>query len=106
MDRSESLVPSGHMSARPHVYTIKPHRAFSDALAAGLIARFGKSETGLAEGIVLVPSNRAARAVTDAFVRRSGSGLLLPRLIHIGDPELDERIGGAFEPIGAEVMTP
>src|SRR5439155_27091270 len=42
---------------------------------------------------------RAVRAVTEAFVRASGSGLLLPRLIPIGDPELDERIGGALEPI-------
>ena len=38
--------------------------------------------------------------ITDAFVRRSGGGLLLPRLVPIGDPELDERIGGALEPLG------
>ena len=47
------------------------------------------------------------RAVTEAFVRASGSGLLLPRLIPIGDPELDERIGGALEPIDdAEPIPP
>ena len=34
-----------------------------------------------------------------AFVRQSGSGLLLPRLIPVGDPELDERIGGALDRI-------
>ena len=39
------------------------------------------------------------RAVTEAFVRASGGGLLLPRLIPIGDPELDERIGGALDRI-------
>jgi ATP-dependent helicase/nuclease subunit B len=83
----------------PRVFTIPPHRAFADALAAGLIARHGGGDTGLAGGIVLVPNNRAARAVADAFVRRSGGGLLLPRLIPVGDPELDERIGGALEPI-------
>lgn len=89
------------MSAlHPRVFTIPPHRAFADALAAGLTARFGLGETGLAEGIVLVPNNRAARAVSDAFVRRSGGGLLLPRLVPVGDPELDERIGGALEPLG------
>ncbi|MDT9597593.1 double-strand break repair protein AddB [Sphingosinicella rhizophila] len=88
------------MSVRPRVYTINPHRAFADALAAGLIARYGKGEMGLAQGVLLVPSNRAVRAITDAFVRRSGSGLLLPRLIPVGDPELDERIGGALDPIG------
>lgn len=87
-------------SVRPSVFTIPPHRAFADALAAGLIARFGRGDMGLAQGVVLVPNNRAARAVADAFVRRSGGGLLLPRLVPVGDPELDERIGGALEPLG------
>lgn len=91
----------------PSVYTIPPHRAFADALAAGLIARFGGGPTGLAEGLVLVPNNRAGRAITEAFVRRSGGGLLLPRLIPVGDPELDERIGGALEPLDdAEPVPP
>ncbi len=84
----------------PAVFTIPPHRAFADALAAGLLARHGSEKTGLARGIVLVPNNRAARAVQDAFVRRSDGGLLLPRLVPVGDPELDERIGGMLEPLG------
>lgn len=86
---------------RPAVYTIPPHRAFADALAAGLIAQHGGGELGLAHGIVLVPNNRAGRAISEAFVRRSEpGGLLLPRLIPVGDPELDERIGGALDPVG------
>ena len=87
-------------STHPSVFTIPPHRAFADALAAGLLARFGQTPTGLAHGVVLVPNNRAGRAITDAFVRRADGGLLLPRIIPIGDPELDERIAGALEPIG------
>ena len=83
----------------PKVFTIPPHRAFADALAAGLIARYGKEPIGLARGIMLVPNNRAARAIQDAFVRRSGNGLLLPRLVPVGDPELDERVGGMLEPL-------
>lgn len=79
------------------VYTIPSHRSFADALAAGLIRRFGKEPLGLARGRILLPNNRAVRAVTEAFVRASGQGLLLPRLIAIGDPELDERVGGALE---------
>ncbi len=94
------------MSDRPAVFTIPPHRAFADALAAGLIAQFGGGPTGLAQGLVLVPNNRAARAITDAFVRRSGGGLLLPRLVPVGDPELDERIGGALEPLDAAEPVP
>src|SRR3954470_19470196 len=84
---------------RPAVFTIPAHRSFADALAAGLIQRFGKDPLGLARGRILLPNNRAVRTVTEAFVRASGSGLLLPRLIPIGDPELDERIGGALEPL-------
>jgi ATP-dependent helicase/nuclease subunit B len=86
----------------PQVFTIPPHRAFADALAAGLIALHGRETTGLARGVVLVPNNRAARAIQDAFVRRSGGGLLLPRLVPVGDPELDERTGGMLEPLGDE----
>src|SRR6476619_2789637 len=84
---------------RVAVFTIPSHRSFADALAAGLIAQFGKDPLGLAQGRILLPNNRAVRAVTDAFVRASGNGLLLPRLIPIGDPDLEERIGGALDPI-------
>src|SRR5947209_19350375 len=85
--------------ARPAVFTMPSHRSFADALAAGLIARFGKDPIGLAQGRILLPNNRAVRAVTEAFVRQSGSGLLLPRLIPVGDPELDERIAGALDSV-------
>jgi ATP-dependent helicase/nuclease subunit B len=84
---------------RVAVFTIPSHRSFADALAAGLIARFGKDPLGLARGRILLPNNRAVRTVTEAFVRASGNGLLLPRLIPVGDPELDERVGGALDRI-------
>jgi ATP-dependent helicase/nuclease subunit B len=90
----------------PKAFTIPPHRAFADALAAGLIAQHGRGGTGLAQGILLVPNNRAARAIQDAFVRRSGGGLLLPRLVPVGDPELYERIGGMLEPLDGEPVPP
>lgn len=91
----------------PEVFTIPSHRSFADALATGLIERFGKDPLALARGRILLPNNRAVRAVIDAFVRASGSGLLLPRLIPVGDPELDERIGGALDEIdGGEAVPP
>src|SRR5436190_8905243 len=93
-------------AARPAVFTIPAHPSFADSLAAGLIQRFGKDPLGLAKGRILLPNNRAVRAVTEAFVRASGSGLLLPRLIPVGDPELDERIGGALEPIDDDPVPP
>lgn len=92
----------------PAVYTIPAHRAFSDALATGLLAQHGRAEGGLAlaRGIVLLPNNRAVRAVRDAFIRASGAGLLLPRLVPVGDVDLDETLGSALAPIGAEAGLP
>lgn len=87
-------------SVSPAVFTIPAHRAFADALAAGILAQHGSDVMGLARGIVLLPNNRAVRAVSHAFVRRSGGGLLMPRLVPIGDVDLGERLGNALDPIG------
>ena len=92
--------------ARVAVYTVPSHRSFADALAAGLIAKFGKDPLGLAQGRILLPNNRAVRAVTDAFVRESGNGLLLPRMIPVGDPEIDDRVGGALELLDGDLIAP
>ena len=91
---------------RRAVFTIPTHRSFADSLVAGLIARHGRDPVSLASGRILLPNNRAVRSITDAFVRASGSGLILPRLIPIGDPELEERIGGALDPAGLENPVP
>ncbi|HVJ03010.1 MAG TPA: double-strand break repair protein AddB [Sphingomonas sp.] len=95
------------MPERLHLYTIPPHRAFADALAIGLIRRFGSDPMRLARGLVLLPNNRARRAIQEAFVRASGGGLLLPRLVAVGDPELDETVGSVLDPAGdAEPVPP
>ncbi len=89
----------------PALYTIPAHRAFSDALAQGLLALHGgKGSMALARGVILLPNNRAVRAVRDAFVRASDTGLLLPRLVPVGDIELDETLGNALAPIGTEAQ--
>ncbi len=88
----------------PAVYTIAPHRAFADALAGGLLRRHAGDPLALARGLVLVPNGRAARAISDAFVRRAADGLLLPRLVPVGD--LDEEAGAALDPIGGDDIPP
>lgn len=91
----------------PALYTIPAHRAFSDALAAGLLAQFGRDGgLELARGIVLLPNNRAVRALNGAFVRQSGGGLLMPRLVTVGDDDLGERLGNALDPLGSGVLVP
>ena len=83
----------------PLVYSIPAHRSFADALAVGLIGALGRDPLALARGRILLPNNRAVRTVTEAFVRASDGGLVLPRLIAVGDPEIGERIGGALDPL-------
>ena len=72
------------------LYTIPAQRAFAGALVAGLMKRFGDDPMRLARGVVLLPNNRGRRAVQDAFVRASGGGLLLPRLVTIGCPKTSD----------------
>ncbi|WP_411339511.1 double-strand break repair protein AddB [Sphingopyxis sp. J-6] len=95
------------LMSKPDVFSIPVHRAFADALVAGLIARFADGTLGLAEGLILLPSNRAKSAVQAAFVRAGGAGLLMPRLAVIGDADLDESIGIALDAIDvAEPIAP
>jgi ATP-dependent helicase/nuclease subunit B len=90
----------------PAVYTIPPHRAFADALVAGILAQHGKDPMALARGIILLPNNRAVQAISDAFVRKADAGLLMPRLVPIGDPELDDRTGPALDPLEEAPLPP
>src|SRR3546814_17878628 len=87
--------------ARPSVSTIPPHRAFVDALAAGLLARAGDDPMVLARELVLLPHNRACRALSDAFVPRLGTpGLLLPRPAATRGPQPAEEARVAFDVLG------
>lgn len=94
------------VGAAPALFTIPAHRAFADALVAGLIRRAGADPLALARALVLLPNNRAVRAVTDAFVRASGGGLVLPRLVALGDPDLGESVGSALDPAPRPDETP
>ena len=85
----------------PNVYTIPLHRPFADALSAGMAALTGNDRLRLARATVLLPNNRAKLQVRDAFVRRAEGGLLLPRLVAIGDPDLGETADLMLDPAQA-----
>jgi ATP-dependent helicase/nuclease subunit B len=87
----------------PTVYSIAAHRGFADALVAGLIPRYREPGFGLARLTLLLPSRRAVRTVTEAFVRASEGALLLPRMVVVGDLDLDETLGTLFDPLGTPV---
>lgn len=85
----------------PGVYSIAAHRGFADALVAGLLPRYRHPDLGLARLTLLLPSRRAERTITEAFIRLAGEGLLLPRMAVIGDLDLDETLGSLLDPMGA-----
>ncbi|MBB4859825.1 ATP-dependent helicase/nuclease subunit B [Novosphingobium chloroacetimidivorans] len=90
----------------PQVYSIAAHRGFADALVAGLVPRYAESDFGLARLTLLLPSRRAVRIVTEAMVRHSGAGMLLPRMTVVGDIDLDETLGPLLDPLGAADIPP
>src|SRR5690349_17022098 len=82
------------MTPRSAIFTIPTGVPFADALAAGLMARAAGDPLALSRMTVLLPNRRAARALSEAFLRRAGGagalpggGLLLPKLQPIGEPD-------------------
>lgn len=79
------------------VHTIPAGQPFVDALAAGILDRYGHAAMGgrgdpldLTRLTVLLPTSRAVRALRDAFLRLSdGRPVLLPRLAALGDVDDD-----------------
>jgi ATP-dependent helicase/nuclease subunit B len=71
---------------RLNLASIPPNLPFLDTLAERWLERFGETA---AEGMILLPTRRAARALADAFLHVSGGRpMLLPRITAIG--ALDE----------------
>jgi ATP-dependent helicase/nuclease subunit B len=98
-----SLAPSHR---RGQLFSIPPWRPFADDLAAGLLARHPEP-MALARVLLLLPTRRAIRALTDAFVRESdGKALLLPRMVPAGDIEADEIEGWEGSPFLAGLEGP
>jgi ATP-dependent helicase/nuclease subunit B len=79
-------------SAAPmRVFDIPSGVSFVDALADGLMRQAEGDALRLAAMTVLLPTRRAIRALTEAFLRRSeGKALLLPRLQPLGDIDATE----------------
>jgi ATP-dependent helicase/nuclease subunit B len=92
--------------AGPQVYSIAAHRGFADALVAGLVPRYAEPDFGLARLTLLLPSRRTVRTITEALVRHSGAGMLLPRMSVVGDLDLDETLGPLLDPLGAADVPP
>jgi ATP-dependent helicase/nuclease subunit B len=87
---------------RAHVYNVPFGNDLCDATAS-LILRTGTSDPlSISNNILLLPNNRAVKAMSEAFVRHAAPGLLLPRMVAVGDLALDEALGPLLDPISAE----
>jgi len=75
----------------------------SGALAAFLVERYRGNPLALADVLLLLPNNRAISAMTAAFVRSADNGLMLPRMVAVGDLEIDEKLGPLLDPLTPDV---
>lgn len=87
---------------RARVVSISFSQDLTDAAVDLILARSTGDGGALAYSLLLLPNNRAIRSMTEAFVRRAAPGLLLPRMVAIGDLALDEVLGPLFDPLEGE----
>jgi ATP-dependent helicase/nuclease subunit B len=85
---------------RAALYAIPLGHSLADILAAYLLDQASGQHEALADTLILLPNNRAIKALTDSFVRRAERGLLLPRMVALGDLNLDETMGALLDPVG------
>lgn len=92
----------------PTLFSIPHHQPFAPALAAGILARH-PDPLARARLLILLPSARAQRALTDAFLQASnGQAALLPRMAAIGNVDEDEALGrfAVAEAGSAPILSP
>lgn len=97
----------------PRLFTIPSGTPFLDALAGTLLAdptlggRFGAG-VELPDITILLPTRRAVRALSDAFLRAGGGrALLLPVLRPLGDVDEDELVlDVASQPLASLALSP
>ena len=83
----------------PRIHTIPGDLSFADVLAAGLWHRADHDPERLSHGIVLVPHRRAARVLSDAFLRLGeGRAMLLPEIRAVGDVVVPRPDGASEAP--------
>ena len=90
---------------RPKVQTVPVGADLSDALSKWLVGQYRDDRLGLADVTLFLPNNRAVNAMTAAFVRSAEKGLILPRMVAIGDLALDEKLGPMLDPLASDGET-
>jgi ATP-dependent helicase/nuclease subunit B len=81
------------------VFTVPLGTDFSEATVRFILSNCGDDPLAITRMTLLLPNNRAIKAMTEAFVRTVSPGLLLPKMVAIGDLALDEALGPILDPL-------
>src|SRR5215469_10566120 len=75
-----------------NVFTIPAGLPFAELLARGVIEKTGGTDSpfAIANITILLPTRRATRTLTEAFVRALGGAALLPHIRPLGDVDEDD----------------
>ena len=91
---------------RPSLFTVPFGEDLCAATVSAILERADGDPLTLIQTLIFLPNNRAIRTMTEAFVRRASPGLLLPRMVAVGDLSLDEALGPLLDPLGAAETIP
>lgn len=86
---------------RAHVFNVPLGNDLCDVTAQWILQSAGAAPLAICNNILLLPNNRAIKALTEAFVRQAAPGMLLPHMVAVGDMQLDEALGPMLDPIAA-----
>lgn len=86
---------------RAHVFNVPLGNDLCDVTAQWILQSAGADPLAICNNILLLPNNRAIKAMTEAFVRQAAPGMLLPHMVAVGDMQLDEALGPMLDPIAA-----
>jgi ATP-dependent helicase/nuclease subunit B len=91
---------------RPNLFTQSFGQDFCDTVVGAALDDAMGDPLRLSQTLILLPNNRTIKAMTEAFVRRAQTGLLMPRMVAVGDLALDEALGPLIDPLTSEEPVP
>lgn len=86
---------------RAHMFNVPLGNDLCDVTTQWILQAAGADPLAISNNILLLPNNRAIKAMTEAFVRQAAPGMLLPHMVAVGDMQLDEALGPMLDPIDA-----
>ena len=96
-------MPDNISAPRVHVFNVPLGNDLCDVTAQWVLQSAAADPLAISNNILLLPNNRAIKSMTEAFVRQAAPGMLLPRMVAVGDMQLDEALGPMLDPIDTDI---